>query len=270
MKKVARWLFVAIAVVLLFPLVSGPAAAATPRVPGNNAVVTDRVTDEELYVIASWENGPLMNGTSTIDELQYPLETNAQDCTDRGCENGCTIGYGYNLGAHPADKVIADFRAAGMSEETARLFTPYAEVTGIDAVALCGRDAPNRDQLPTMTSAQAWELLRVMAAEHKANVVRRAQAEGLLPYFNSGQFAVLVALDYQNPTLSSEATYVWRQLGRGDMNAVLYNIRNQMGTRFAPGLQTRRNWEASYFAWATRRQRAAGQFNWPTGNDSNT
>ncbi len=261
MKRIYRIMAAAIAAAFIF--VVPTSADAAPRVPGNGPVVTDRVTDEELYVIASWENGPLLTGARTVDELQYPLEVNAQDCTDRGCTNGCTIGYGYNLGAHSVSDVVRDFEAAGMTRERALEFARFSSITGIEAVALCGRDAPNRHLLPTMTADESWELLRVMAASHKQNVVNRARAEGLLPYFNSGQFAIMVALDYQNPVLSSEATYVWRQLRAGDTSAVLRNIRNHMGTRFAPGLQTRRNWEASYFAWATRRQRAAGQFNWP-------
>ena len=261
MKRIPRIMAVAIAAAFLFLLPT--AADAAPRTPGNGPVVTDRVTDEELYVIASWENGPLLTGRRTVDELQYPLEVNAQDCTDRGCTNGCTIGYGYNLGAHSVSDVVRDFQDAGMSRARAMEFARFASVTGIDAVAMCGQNIANRDRLPTMTADESWELLRVMAKTHKDNVVRRARAEGLLNHFNSGQFAIMVALDYQNPTLSSQATYVWRQLRRGDTTAVLYNIRNQMGTRFAPGLQTRRNWEASYFAWATRRQRQSGQFNWP-------
>ena len=268
MTSTFRMLAVALAAAFLFLLPPTPDAAA--RTPGNGPVVVDTVTDEELYVIASWENGPLLRGTRTVDALQYPLEVNAQDCTDRGCENGCTIGYGYNFGAHTADEVRQDFSAAGLPEQLTQRFIRFAGATGVDAVALCGQNIANRDQLPTMTSAQSWELLRVMAAEHKANVVRRARAERLLPYFNSGQFAIMVALDYQNPVLSSEATYIWRQLRAGDTAAVLNNIRNHMGTRFAPGLQTRRNWEANYFAWATRRQHSVGQFNWPARTRSTT
>lgn len=264
MTNILRMLAVALAVASIFLFPTPPDAAA--RTPGNGAVITDRVTDEELYVIASWENGPLLTGARTVDELQYPLEVNAQDCTDRGCENGCTIGYGYNFGAHTAVEIRRDFAAAGLPEQLTQRFIRFAGATGVDAVALCGQDIANRDQLPTMTNAQSWELLRVMAATHKANVVRRASEERLLSYFNSGQFAILVALDYQNPVLSSEATYIWQQLRAGDTTAVLNNIRNHMGTRFAPGLQTRRNWEANYFAWATRRQRSAGQFNWPGRN----
>src|SRR5690606_19976393 len=80
-------------------------AASAARVPNTTPVVTDSVTDEELYVTAVWENGPLYSGLESVATLHYPIESKAADCTSRGCTNGCTIGYGYNFGAHTREKV---------------------------------------------------------------------------------------------------------------------------------------------------------------------
>ena len=246
-----RSLLAGIAVILFLALQS-PALAA--RTPNTGRVDPDHVTNEELYVIASWENSPLLTDENAVSHLLYPVESKAADCSARGCTNGCTIGFGYNLGAHPADKVRADFAAAGIAPATAERFVPFAGKTGSDAVALCGSTATLPDDL-TLTHAQAWELLRIMTLEHKEKVVRRARSEGLLHRLNAGQFAVLVALDYQNPVLCSEAHYLWLQLAAGDTRAVYRNIRYHMGVKFAPGLANRRRWEANYFRWAAKLQR---------------
>lgn len=237
---------------------------AAAGVPGNDPVTPDRVTDEELYVIAKWEDAALWRGDKNVSEIHYPIESGAAGCTQRGCLNGCTIGYGYNFGAHSPAKIRADFAEAGIPSKKTERFVPLSGVTGINAVAMCGRNSPMRSRFPVLTQAESQALLRVMAWEHKLNTVRRARREGLLPLFNSGQFAVMVALDYQNPELSSQARYIWHQLQRGDMEAVLDNIQNHMGTRFAPTLQARRDWEADYFAWATSIQIANGDYDWPT------
>ena len=233
------------------------------RVPGIEPVTPDAVTDEELYVIAPWEDAALWYGEKDFSQIHYPIESGAAGCTQRGCLNGCTVGYGYNFGAHSALKIREDFKQAGISDEKAESFVPLAGVTGLDAVAMCGTKSPMRENFPTLTQQEAQGLLRIMVLEHKLNVVKRARDEGILALFGSGQFAIMVALDYQNTELSSEATDIWRQLKNGDMDAVLHNIHHHMGTRFAPALQQRRNWEADYFAWATSRQMAAGLYQWP-------
>lgn len=236
---------------------------ALARIPGNAPVTPDKVTDEELYVIAKWEDAALWRGDKEFSEIHYPIENGAAGCTQRGCLNGCTIGYGYNFGAHSAAKIRADFKQAGIANKKTEKFVPLAGVTGLDAVVMCGSQAPMRQRFPHLTQAESQRLLRIMVLEHKRNVVGRARRENTLKLFNSGQFSVMVALDYQNTGLSSEATYIWRQLKRGDMDAVLDNIRHHMGTRFAPTLQWRRDWEADYFAWATSRQLASGNYGWP-------
>lgn len=229
-------------------------AASASRVPGTTPVVTDSVTEEELYVTAVWENGPLYSGLEEVAKLHYPIESKAADCTRRGCTNGCTIGYGYNFGAHSRQKVYDDLTAAGIPGETARKFQRYAGVTGSAAVRMCGVRHRTGNE-PTLTREQSWELMRLMLAEHKVTVVERARNEGVLNDLNAGQFAILVALDYQNPTLSSRANDVWTHLRSGRYDLVATEIRDRSGTRFAPQLQLRRNWEADYWTWSTNLSR---------------
>ena len=100
-------------------------------------------------------------------------------------------------------------------------------------------------------------LLRCKIVTYKNNVVQRARREGVFNMLNSGQLAVLVALDYQSPALSSKATQLWRQLKQGNMDAVTHNIRNHSGSHVEPALQRRRDWEADYFALATKQQISA-------------
>ena len=237
--------------------------AVVAQVPGNGPVDPDKITAEELFVIATYEEGNLMTNRSGASELHYPLPHEAADCTRRGCKNGCTIGYGYNFGAHSAEKIRSDFAQAGISPEKTERFVPLANVTGANAFAICGSYSALLPRFPTLNRDESWALMEVMAYQHKQNVLRRARAEGILHFFNSGQFAILVALDYQNPVLSSRAKNLWSQLKAGDLEAVLDNIRNDSGTKMSPSLQGRRDWEARYFAWATSRQKASGTYFWP-------
>ena len=243
-----RWvttLITTFVVVCLFSL------SADARVPSANEVVTRYVTDEELYVLAVWENGPLFNGDRLHAIVHYPVESDAIACTERGCLNGCTIGYGYNMGAHNVGKVYADLLIVGVEPAKAKAMAEkYAEKTGVDAVAICGEKTPEAD-LHTITREQSWELLRVMAKEHKQNVVRRANREGVTHKLNSGQFAILVALDYQNPDLSSRANDVWRHIKNDRMRLITHEIRKRSGTYFTPALTPRRQWEGDYWDWAT-------------------
>jgi hypothetical protein len=231
-------------------MVAVPAQAYVPSV---RHVDPTHVTYEELRVIATWENGPLWRDVEGRSGLVYPVESDAAACTARGCLNGCTIGIGYNMGAHSYDQVLHAMLASGVDVARAKYFAHFAGKTGVDAVALCGKDVLTGHE-PTLSRTESLALLRLMVAHHKANVVARARAEGMLNKLSSGQFAVLVALDYQNPVLSSEATYIWRALKAGDTARVVSIIKNASGSQITHALQARRNWEASYFKWASTRR----------------
>lgn len=227
--------------------------AHASRLPDTGRPVLDRVTDEELYLVAVWEDGPLHSGLRSVSRLHYPIESKAADCTKRGCTNGCTIGYGFNLGAQTRDSTYRTLVSAGVPSATARRFQQYAGLRGTAAVRMCGaRHLPAG--APTLTRDQSWELMRIMLRVHKQNVVNRARNEGVIGRLNAGQFAILVALDYQNPTLSSRANDVWRHLRNGRYDLVEAEIRHRSGTRFAPQLQRRRTWEGDYWQWSTNLQ----------------
>ena len=211
------------------------------------------LTDEDLRVVAVWENGPLWLGDELEARIHYPVEGDAANCTRRGCTNGCTIGAGYNLGAHSRLKVRADLRAAGVSEDRIRYFVRLAGKTGLEAVALCGKDVLTGNE-PTLTRPEALALLRRLVAEHKTNVVLRADAEGVLGKLSAGQLAILVALDYQNPVLSSDAIEIWVAIKEDNWSAVANIIRRHSGSQLTHALQRRRDWEASYWIWATNRR----------------
>lgn len=230
-------------------LIIGTAASAS-RVPDTGPVNTTSVTDEELYIAAVWEDGRLHSGLNAVSRLHYPIESKAADCTKRGCTNGCTIGFGYNLGAHSRAGIYQTLTSAGVSPVKARQFQAYAGVRGSAAVRMCGRRHLPANA-PTLTRSESWELMRIMLQVHKQNVVNRARNEGVLNNLNAGQFAILVALDYQNPTLSSRASAVWRHLRNGRYDLVEAEIRHRSGTRFAPQLQRRRSWEGDYWQWST-------------------
>lgn len=213
----------------------------------HNTVQLDRVTDEEVDVIGRWEDTPLWRGKKQTSTVHYPLEKSAQRCDNRNCTNGCTIGFGYNLGAHTREMIRTDFNQAGIPTQKTDALVALAKLTGTKAVAQCGSNAPAQSSFPQLTREESVRLLRFKIQSYKDDVVQRARREGVLAMLNSAQLAVLVALDYQSPVLSSKATQLWRQLTQGNMPAVQSNIRHNSGTHLEPALQRRRNWEARYF-----------------------
>lgn len=208
--------------------------SATPRY---------KVTQEELELAARFEDRPLFMGVQQSSVMHYPgSRAHAESCSQRGCTNGCTIGFGYNIGARGAKQVMAELKPI-LGRAKAKELAAYAGKVGIEAYNACGPQFKKSD-LPQLSRADSWELLKFSMAPHKAQVMQRIQREGLADVLNSQQVSVLVALDFQNPRLASRATKVWKHLQQGKLEKVAYEIRNNSGTRFLRALQTRRNTEA--------------------------
>ena len=236
-----------LALVLVF--FSGQVSAMSPE---GGPIEPNRVTDEEVNIIAMFEDQPLFLGKNLFSRVHYPVEASARACSRRGnCPEGCTIGYGLNLAAHSRQKIMAKFAEAGISSAKAKAFATLSGVTGTRAVAMCGKHSPHRHKYPTLSRAEAMDLLRVSAKEYKANVVAKARQMGVLHKLNKSQLAILVSLDYNCPCISSRATHIWLQIKRGDIRAAVHNIRYGMGSQKEPALQRRRNWESGYFAAAS-------------------
>jgi len=202
-----------------------------------------KVTPEELELAARFEDRPLFMGIQQSSVMHYPgSRAHAESCSQRGCTNGCTIGFGYNIGARSSKQVVTELKPI-LGRKKAKELSAYAGKVGIEAYNACGPQF-KKDKLPQLSRADSWELLKFSMAPHKAQVMQRIQREGLTKDLNEQQVAVLVALDFQNPRLASRATKLWKHLQQGKLERVAFEIRNNSGTRFLRALQTRRNTEA--------------------------
>lgn len=206
-----------------------------------SATPSYKVTQEELELAARFEDRPLFMGIQKASDMHYPgSKAHAESCSTRGCSNGCTIGFGYNLGARSSKQVMKELKPMLGRKKAAEL-AGYAGKVGIEAYNACGPYSGNKTQL---SRAESWELLKFSMMPHKAQVMQRIKREGMEDDLNAQQVAVLVALDFQNPRLASRATKLWKHLHQGKLERVAFEIRNNSGTRFLRALQTRRNTEA--------------------------
>jgi hypothetical protein len=232
-----------VAVSLLATTAQTPSHLYADDQQGQSALPQYKVTQEELELAARFEDRPLFMGIQTHSVLHYPgSRDHAEGCSARGCGNGCTIGFGYNIGARSAKQVMTELKPI-LGRQKAKELSFYAGKVGIEAYNACGPQF-KKANLPQLSRADSWELLKFSMAPHKAQVMQRIHREGLTEELNIQQVAVLVALDFQNPRLSSRATTLWKHLHQGKVERVAYEIRNNSGTRFLRALQTRRNTEA--------------------------
>ena len=242
--------FIAQACLLLTATVAFPAQSPSlfkdPFVPA--PVVSTTVTDHELELTARYEDLPLFLGQQQVSVLHYPGNaSHAAACSVRGCGNGCTIGFGYNIGPRTASRVKAELTPI-IGAAQAAVFARYAGLTGQAAFDVCNSRVSD---LPTLSRGDALRLLQYTVASHKQQVLNRINSEGLRGVLNPKQVAVLVALDYQNPRLSSRATQLWRHLHAGEFEQIAQNIQHRSGTRHLAALQTRRNQEAKLWRQAS-------------------
>lgn len=211
---------------------------------GLSATPSYKITQDELELAARFEDRPLFMGVLQASTMHYPGSlAHAESCSQRGCTNGCTIGFGYNLGARDSKQTMAELNPL-MGRKKAKELSQYAGLVGADAYAACGPRV-SKNSRPQLGRADAWKLLKFSMAPHKAQVMRRIAREGLTEDLNVQQVAVLVVLDFQNPRLASRATSLWRHLRQGKLERVAVEIRHNSGTRFMHALQTRRNTEAA-------------------------
>ena len=84
-----------------------------------------------------------------------------------GGASGVTLGRGYDLGQHTAAKIVADFRAAGISEAVAHEYATAKGLTGPRAAAWL---AKHRASLAEITPEQQEALFRATYQEHLEDV----------------------------------------------------------------------------------------------------
>ncbi|MBI1363118.1 MAG: hypothetical protein GC134_03960 [Proteobacteria bacterium] len=207
----------------------------------------DRPAITAINLVAPFENPLLWKGDIDTSWPHYPgNKSHATACSERGCWNGCTITFGYNMGAHSAREMRRDLRAIGIEEERIRNLTYFARKRGTEAYKYCGGGKLGWEKL---SREEGLRLLEQQIQEARTNVLRRIRAEDVS--LNREQVAVLVALDFQSPALSSKATELWTLIRNEDWSAVADEIRNNSGTRVLAALQRRRNTEAEAFLRAS-------------------
>ena len=218
------------------------------NVTGNaTAEHEDRPAINAVSLIAPFENPRLWSGEIDKSWPHYPgNKSHASACTERGCWNGCTITFGYNMGAHSAREIRRDLRAIGIDEGRIRNLTYFARKSGMSAYKYCGGGKLGWENL---SREEGLRLLEQQIGEARANVKRRLRAEKVS--LNTEQIAVLVALDFQSPALSSKANDLWSAIKQQDWHAVADEIRHNSGTRHLAALQHRRDVEANAFLTAS-------------------
>ena len=200
------------------------------------------VTYDELNLVAKYENRNLYTGNQFISKIHYPGNMRlAEQCDARGCFEGCTIGFGYNLGARWDWEILADMTPV-VGPERAYMFATFAATRGTTAASMCLK--PRKD-MPTLTRDEAYALLKVILQRSKNSVVARLKKDDI--NINNGQLATLVSLDYQNPRFVSKSRILWEHLKKGNHDTVAWRIRHRTGTAYNKYLTNRRiEEEASY------------------------
>ena len=202
------------------------------------------ISEQELKLTAKFEDRSLFMGLKENSTMHYPGGwAHAKACTARSCTNGCTIGFGYNLGARYRKEVMRDLTPI-IGQSRASELASYAHLRGKAAYRACGRKSIDKSTLPTLTSDESWKLLEKSIVPHKNAVVARIKKEGIEDILNINQVAVLVALDFQNPRLASKAKNIWTYLKNGDVERVAREILENSGSQLLSALQPRRDAEA--------------------------
>lgn len=69
----------------------------------------DRPVISAIDLVAPFENPRLWEAEINESWPHYPgNKSHANSCSARGCWNGCTITFGYNMGAHSAREIKRD------------------------------------------------------------------------------------------------------------------------------------------------------------------
>jgi GH24 family phage-related lysozyme (muramidase) len=210
----------------------------------------DRPIISAVSLIAPFENPLLWRGKIDKSWPHYPGNySHATDCSARGCWNGCTITFGYNMGAQSPREIRRDLRAIGVDEKRIQTLTYFASKRGAEAYKYCGGGKLGWESL---TREEGLRLLEQQVLKSRNNVLRRMKSEGVT--LNEEQIAVLVALDFQSPAISSKARELWTLIRNENWRGVAHEIRTNSGTQHLAALQHRRDVEADAFLTASGAQ----------------
>ena len=194
---------------------------------------TTHVTDEEMRLIAAFENLPLY-----VAYVQGQYDTSHPVHYGRGRVDGCIVGFGYSLWQRKKDDVLHTLKQV-MPEKKARKFLRFVGLGGEVAKKAC---PDHKAGLPQFTAKESWDLLRLEVQHRKARVIRKAEEEGVYDKLVSGVLAVLVALDYQTPKCVTRAERLWERLANDNFAKAAENI-----AKCRTPAKSRREAETKYF-----------------------
>ena len=199
--------------------------------PSDHKIV-EHATAEDISIIGYFENKPLFLGNARLSFPHY----------GGGRNDGCTIGYGINLAWRSNADIIATL-APVIGKERAKNFLVYAGKFGNAARKLCGKQVKHTAETPHLTAAEAWKILGHEVDKRKKKVIARAKVFKALDDMNGSMLAIMVSLDYQSPSCSSQAKTTWQKIARGQLTGALKEIRYDCYTV----AKARRKFEATYF-----------------------
>jgi hypothetical protein len=180
-----------------------PAEAAIPQQIGTpqSGPVQANVTGGDIALVSYFENLPLFLGADKVSTVHFG---------GGGSHDGCTVGYGVNLSWRSPAQIREMFTPV-VGKVRAAQFVRFSGLYGHRAQRAC---PAHGKKLPYLTSAEASKVLGQLLAERKAAVIARARKFGALDNTNAGMMSVMLSLDWQSPTCSSQATKVWELMDR--------------------------------------------------------
>ncbi len=221
---------------LLFFFCLLPSLAVADYERGHDRAEVVRIAS---HLIGQWENGPLYLGEDMDSGIHYPLNY-------PNVINGCNIGFGIHLGSLTQAKLDHWF-ARVIDPERIEELRPFVGVLGEEAFAMCGPDILVPPVKISRDEAISLMILYVVDAYYRVhNRLALEEANGL----NTCQVAVMVALEYQNEVLFSEARNVPEMLAEHDFSGVYWEILYNSGSQRIPELAARRRMEARFFKMA--------------------
>ncbi len=222
---------------MLIGAVIGASLFSAPSWGNNTSLVKDAG-----WFIAKWENRPLALGEVDYVDGHFPgdnAKAAAQSCAQRPeCREGAAIGFGYSLAGHSEAEVRRDL-APIIGRERAEAMMPCVGLVAMEAYTQCHGNKALR-----LTRGEAFALLEGVRVPRDIQAVRdKAQKEGVA--LNRPQMVAMVSLNYTGPRLVQTAPKLWRAIKTNDLADAAFEIEQNSGTQYVPGLMKRRRAEAA-------------------------
>lgn len=222
---------------ILIGVMIGASLFSAPSWGTNNSLVKDAG-----WFIAKWENRPLALGEVDYVDGHFPgdnARASAQACAKRPeCREGAAIGFGYSLAGHSKADVRRDLTSI-IGQKRTEAMIPCVGLVAMAAYTKCHGNEALR-----LTRGEAFALLEGVRIPRDIQAVRsKAKDEGVA--LNRPQMVAMVSLYYTGPGLVKKAPKLWRAIKTNEVADAVFEVEQNSGTQYVPGLMKRRRAEAA-------------------------